>query len=65
MGTARRAEVARPDTVWEVVADLDHNYREEIGRDGKSYSVHSYQCRRCRLELLPRQATNYLGTPPN
>jgi hypothetical protein len=27
--------------------------------------VHSYFCRRCRLELLLREITKLLGTPPD
>lgn len=49
-----------PNTVWSALADFDHDYREGGGK-----KVHSYDCRRCRLELLLRQVTKDLGTPPD
>jgi hypothetical protein len=49
----------RPITVWSVLAEFDHDQREELGK-----TVHSYLCRRCRLELLLRQVMNQLGCPP-
>jgi hypothetical protein len=53
-------EIPHPDTIWNAVADLDHDYRDEAGKQ-----VHSYHCRRCRLELLLHQITDVLGTPPD
>ena len=50
----------RSNTIWSTVAELNHDYREEAGKH-----VHSYMCRRCRLELLLRQINSQLGTPPN
>ena len=60
-----RPDIPRPNTLWDALKDLDHDFREEIDRDGKTQRVHSYQCRRCRLELLLRQATESLGMPPD
>ncbi len=60
-----RPDMPRPNTVWETVTDLDHDYREETNSDGSKTTVHAYDCRRCRLELLLREATNRLGTPPD
>jgi hypothetical protein len=54
------AEKSRPNIVWNAVRELDHDYRDEVGKKEK---VHSYMCRRCRIELLLRQVTNQLGTP--
>jgi hypothetical protein len=51
-------EIPRPDTIWNAVAAFEHDYREEAGK-----KIHSYLCRRCRLELLLRQVTGLLGTP--
>jgi hypothetical protein len=53
-------EIPRPDTIWNAVADLDHDYRDEAGKQ-----VHSYHCRRCRLQLLLRELTRLLGAPPD
>jgi hypothetical protein len=53
-------EIPRPDTIWNAVADLDHDYRDDAGK-----MVHSYHCRRCRLELLLRQIMKQLGEPPD
>lgn len=60
MSKVLRSETPRPNTVWSALADFDHDYLEETGT-----KVHSYACWRCRLELLLRQATNQLGTPPD
>jgi hypothetical protein len=60
MSKAFRTEMPRPNTVWSALADFDHDYLEEAGT-----RVHSFTCRRCRLELLLRQVTNQLGTPPD
>jgi hypothetical protein len=53
-------EIPRSETVWNAVAAFDHDYREEAGK-----KIHSYLCRRCRLELLLRQISNLLGAPPD
>ena len=50
----------QPNTIWNVVAAFDHDYRDDAGK-----KVHCYDCRRCRLELFLRQVTNQLGTPPD
>lgn len=49
------------ETVWNAVATFEHDYREEIGMKDK---VHTYHCRRCRLELVLRQIMKQLGDPP-
>jgi hypothetical protein len=54
------AGMPRPNTIWSAVADLDHDYREEASK-----KVRTYACHRCRLELLLRQITSQLGTPPD
>jgi len=54
------SELPRPDTIWNAVAAYEHDYRDELGK-----KIHSYLCRRCRLELLLRQITHLLGTPPD
>ena len=51
-------ETPRPDTIWNAVAAFEHDYREEAGK-----KIRSYLWRRCRLELLRRQATGLLGAP--
>jgi hypothetical protein len=48
----------QPNIVRNAVAAFEHDYREEAGK-----KIHSYICRRCRLELLLRQATGLLGSP--
>jgi hypothetical protein len=50
----------QPNTVWNAVAAFEHDYRDEAGK-----KIHSYLCRRCRLELLLRQVTGLLGTSPD
>jgi hypothetical protein len=50
----------QPNTVWNAVAAFEHDYREEAGK-----KIHSYLCRRCRLELLLRQVTGLLEAPPD
>ncbi|MGA8224175.1 MAG: hypothetical protein WB780_21190 [Candidatus Acidiferrales bacterium] len=60
MQKTRPWEIPRPDTIWNAVAALDHDYRDEAGKQ-----LHSYHCRRCRLVLLLRQITGLLGTPPD
>jgi hypothetical protein len=50
----------QPNTVWNAVAAFEHDYHDEAGK-----GVHSYLCRRCRLELLLRQISNLLGAPPD
>jgi hypothetical protein len=55
-------EIPRPETVWNAVAEFEHDYREEIGMKDK---VHSYHCRRCRLELLLRHVMKQFGDPPD
>jgi hypothetical protein len=50
----------QPNTIWNAVAAFEHDYREEAGK-----KIHSYHCRRCRLELLFREITKLLGTPPD
>jgi hypothetical protein len=53
-------EIPRPNTIWNAVTAFEHDYRDEEGK-----RVHSYFCRRCRLELLLRQITKLIGTPPD
>jgi hypothetical protein len=59
MQVKERPDMFRPVTVWSVLAEFDHDQREVLGK-----IVHSYLCRRCRLELLLRQVTDQLGSPP-
>lgn len=60
MSKAFRPEIPAPNTVWSALADFDHDYLDEAGA-----RVQAFTCRRCRLELLLRQVTNQLGTPPD
>jgi hypothetical protein len=53
-------EIPRPETIWNAVAAFEHDYREEAGK-----KIHSYLCRRCRLELLLHHAAGILGSPPD
>lgn len=55
----QRPDMPRPNTVWAAIGELDHDFRDEAGK-----RVHSCLCRRCRIELLLRQVTTQLGTPP-
>jgi hypothetical protein len=59
MQAKERPDTFRPVTVWSVLAKFDHDQKDELGK-----MVHSYLCRRCRLELLLRQVTDQLGSPP-
>lgn len=54
-----RPDSFRPITLWSILAEFDHDQREEQGK-----TVHSYLGRRCRLELLLRQVMDQLGCPP-
>jgi hypothetical protein len=60
MQTKSSSGLPGPITVWSILSEFDHDEREDSGK-----MVHSYLCRRCRLELLLRQVTNQLGTPPD
>ena len=59
MQPKERPDTFLPVTVWAVLAEFDHDQRDEQGK-----MVHSYLCRRCRLELLLRQVMDQLGSPP-
>jgi hypothetical protein len=60
MQTKRSPGIFQPITVWSILTEFDHDQREDSGK-----MVHSYLCRRCRLELLLRQVNNQIGTPPD
>jgi hypothetical protein len=60
MQTKHSPAMPGPITVWSILAEFDHDQSEGSGK-----TVHSYLCRRCRLELLLRQVNNQLGTPPD
>lgn len=59
MEPRERPDTFRPITVWAILSEFDHDQRGEQGK-----AVHNYLCRRCRLELLLRQVTGQLGSPP-
>ena len=51
-------ETPSPNTIWNAVAAFEHDYREEACK-----KIHSYHCRRWRLELLLHQITGVRGEP--